>query len=377
MTLVMRSSVDNPLWEDAAVAQPGSSARVPLSPLEAALQALPVNRPRSSIRTHPSKACNRSGAASSGTTADNKSCCAGNVPLSFEAWRPSSSEVRRALKTQPAANSGSISSPGPKGGRAPSMGAAQGRKSASLSPVCWSLSSDCGDENGVQLHSDWMDGSVWRADMRHAAPVNGSAEVCDRQHQQQQEQRQQQHWQQPACPTESPEAPASPQPLESPLKRLRLSDDLPLQCASPSAEAAGGDSLAEAAAGRDSDLPATAGMQRHGSPRGSRAGSIAGGAPVDAAKFAMQEAPGACTPSAARGQAPVVGDDASGGAAAAAAAFAEIAGRSSDSEPESPCSTSAAGLLGLNSCCGTPTAVRHVVVTIDGPSGVVNSEYSI
>lgn len=358
----MRSTVDNPLWEDAALAQPGFRARMPLSPLEAALQALPVNRPCSGIRTDPSRACSKRDAASSGTAADSDSCFVGRGPLSFEAWRPSSSEVRRALKTQPAAINSGASSPGPKGGRAPSMGAAQCRRSASLSPVCWSLSSDCGDENAVQLCSGLTDGSVWRDGMQHTAAVNGSAEVCEQQQQQ------------PSTSlTKSPEAPASPQPLESPLKRLRLSVDFPLHCASPTAAAAGGIRLAEAAAGKDSDLPATAGMQLHGSPRGSHTASIAGGATSDAAPSAIQEVAGTYMQQAARRPAPTAQAEASAGPATAAEAFSDAAGGSSDSEPVSPCNISKGSVPGFGSCCGTPTAVSCGIGTIGKPPDIMRT----
>ena len=353
----MQSSVDNPLWEDAALAQVGISTRVPLSPLEAALQALPMNRPRSGHCTDPSRACSKRGAASS-TTAGSDNCCAGNVPCSFEAWRPSSSEVRRALKTQPAADSCSTSSPVVKAGRAASVGAAQGSRSASLSPVCWSLNSDCGDENGVQPHSTLTDSSVWREGVQHAAPVHGSAEVCEWLQEQQHQRRQQQ----PTSPMESPEAPASPQPMESPLKRLRLSDDFPLQCASPTAEADGGNSPPQAAAGGDSVPQSTVGIRQLGSPGGSRMGGVADGATSAADTSAMQEAADAFLQPAALVQAPVAMTEASVGAAAAAEA---------GSDPASPCSIGEASVPKFDSCCGTPTAVSRVVVTVHAPSAVM------
>lgn len=322
----MRSSVDNPLWEDAAGGPACSSSggsRAPLSPLETALQALAINAPRSSSH----------GGLSSFCTAAGKSVQRRSVPLNFEEWRPSSSEVRQALTTQSAA---AVSSGG--GGNAAACGSAgHGRtsRSASLSPVCWSLVGSQGAENIL----DWQHSDLQHSHLQHSEAPHATLR-----------------------PLNSPEmllAPLRTQPTESPLKRLRLSSSPPdvspsaaFSISSPAADAASGGTCCASspttAAG--SIVLASSPSSMAEDSAAASVSAVANASGHAAVAFAeLQPAAGACSPS----DEETCWDDAS-----------------SSRDPASPSSvaagshgeaSSAAGSLAEkadDSCCGSPPAVR-------------------
>lgn len=203
----MRSSVDNPLWDDSLHEQQ-HSGRVPLSPLETALQALALNAPRS----HHDGSGGRAPSTERGAPSDGacSSSLPHTMPATFEDWRPRSSEYRRAMASSqpPARGGGSTEAVGGSSG----IG---GGRSVSLSPVCWSLdgstaANDVGNKQSMPLHQQQQHLAskspllLWPISIdRHQPDGHGS----ERQH----------------APESPSLGPTSPQPMESPLKRLRLS----------------------------------------------------------------------------------------------------------------------------------------------------------